>query len=100
MTENSGYSIKDFLAIHTKALERIERKVDEGALRQAEAIGKLDTRVALLEQRPDLEPRLRSLEDASTENRGVRRWWDSFWVKLGAAGAFVGGLWWAAPVRK
>lgn len=94
----SGYSVKDFLAIHTKALERIERKVDEGALRQAEAIGKLDTRVTVIEQRENLEPRLRVLEAANNETQGSRRWWDGFWARAVGLGTLFGALWWLPAV--
>ena len=91
---NVQYSVKELLAIQAKSLERIERKVDEGAVRQAEAIARIDTRVTVLEQLPNLEPRVRSLEESRSEGAGTRRWTESFWVRLGAAGAVFGGLWW------
>jgi len=66
------YGVKELLAIQGKTLERIEIKVDANALSQAEAIGKLDTRVSLLEARPDLEPRVTLLEQGSFESNGRR----------------------------
>ena len=83
------YTVKELLAIQAKSLERIERKVDEGALRQTEAIAKLDTRVSILEQRPDLETRVRTLEDAKSEGQGEKSYrrflWPTAWGVLVAA---------------
>lgn len=72
--QSVAYSVKELLAIQNEALGRIERKVDEGNLRQTEAIARIDTRVAILEQRPDLEPRIRALEEARSEGRGEREY--------------------------
>lgn len=66
------YGVKELLAIQGKTLERIESKVDANALTHAEAIGKLDTRVTLLEARPDLEPRVKVLEDSRSESHGAQ----------------------------
>ncbi len=88
------FSVKELLAIQAKALERIEGKVDQASLQQAEALGKIDVRVTLLEQRPDLEPRIRSLEDSRTEESGARQWWDSFWARVVGVAAIAGAFWW------
>lgn len=85
------YTVKDLLAIQGKSLERIERKVDEGAIRQTEAIAKIDTRVSLLEQKPDLEPRVRVLEEASSEQRGERGYRRFLWPTVAIG---LGGSWW------
>jgi hypothetical protein len=93
MAEGNGvtYTVKELLAIQAKSLERIEQKVDDGALRQAEAIGKLDTRVTILEQRPDLQERVRVLEDSKNEQSGERAY--RRWLPT-AAGAVAGAVWW------
>lgn len=66
------YGVKELLALQHESLDRIERKVDEGAVRQAEAIAKLDTRVTILEHMPrDHEERLRSLEGVRSQVRGI-----------------------------
>ena len=59
------YTVKELLAVQNDKLDRIERKVDEAAIRQAEQMGKMEHRVTVLELRPtndDHEKRLRSLE--------------------------------------
>jgi hypothetical protein len=67
-----SYGVKELLALQHESLDRIERKVDEGAVRQAEAIAKIDTRVTILEQAPrDHEDRIRSLEGVRFQMRGV-----------------------------
>jgi ABC-type proline/glycine betaine transport system permease subunit len=55
------YGVKELLALQGETLKRIEGKVDTNALSQAEAIGKIDLRVSLLEA-PKLEQRIASLE--------------------------------------
>lgn len=55
------YGVKELLAIQGKTLERIELKVDQNAITQAEASAKLDLRVALLESLK-LGPRVERLE--------------------------------------
>lgn len=87
---NTGYSIKDFLAIHTKALERIEQKVDEGALRQAEVVGGINTRLSIIEAQ-NLDPRVRILEDARSNEQGEKGFKRYLWpIALGLLGA----AWW------
>lgn len=77
MSENGGddvvirYGVKELLALQGKTLERIEAKVDQSALSQAEALGKLDTRVSLLEAL-NVGERLGSLEGSESEGTGRR----------------------------
>lgn len=67
-----SYGVKELLALQHESLDRIERKVDEGAVRQAEAIAKIDTRVTILEQHPrDHEERIRALEGLKWQTRGA-----------------------------
>lgn len=66
------YTVKELLAISNEALGRIEAKVDANALSQAEAIGRLDTRVTVLENKPNLETRVQVLENARSEEVGAR----------------------------
>lgn len=88
--ERGGYSVKDFLAIHTKALERIEQKVDEGALRQAEVVGGINTRLSIIEAQ-NLDPRVRVLEDARSQDTGEKGFKRFLWpIALGILGA----AWW------
>lgn len=71
------YGVKELLALHNDKLDRIERKVDEGNLQTAQAIAGIEHRVTVLEQRPDLEPRVRQVESAQAALEGVgrfRRW--------------------------
>ena len=87
---NAGYSTKDFLAIHTKALERIESKVDQGALRQAEVVGGINTRLSIIEAQ-NLDPRVRTLENARSEDAGEKGFRRYLWpVGVGLFGA----AWW------
>lgn len=77
-----SYTVKELLAIQNESLNRIERKVDEGALRQAESIAKIDTRVTLLEARPDLEPRVDALEQTRDHLRGEHDFKRYLWPTL------------------
>lgn len=88
------YTVKELLAIQAKSLERIERKVDEGAREQAKATALLEHRVTVLEQRKDLEPRVVALEDAQSAASGERRWRDSLWLRLAGVGTLIGAGWW------
>lgn len=86
------YTVKELLAIQNVTLDRIERKVDAAAIEQAQAIAKLDLRVSLLEARPELEPRVRSLEDARSESYGERDYRRFLWPTCAAFLAFGVGL--------
>ena len=89
---NIQYSVKELLAIQAKALERIERKVEEGAVQQAVAIAKLDVRLTSAEGLiVALDPRVRILEDAQSEGRGERGYRRFLWP---LAAAIVGSSWW------
>lgn len=81
------YTVKELLAIQAKSLERIERKVDEGAREQAKATALLEHRVTVLEQVPDLEPRVRLLESARSEDDGERSFKQYRWAALAALAA-------------
>lgn len=93
--EAASYSVKDMLAIQGKALERIERKVEEGNKEQVAFNARIDTRVSLLEQRPDLEPRVRLLEDAQNSDDGEqayrRFFWPTVWGVIVAAAGWLSG---------
>lgn len=100
MTEQSvnvSFSVKELLAIQQKALERIESKADESAIRAAEANARMDMRVTLLERRPDLEPRIRVLEDSKHETDGARGYRRFLWPTVAAV---FGGAWWVPDFLK
>lgn len=83
------YSVKDRLAIQDKTLERIEGKLDQVTLDQVRSLAVLDTRVALLEQRPNLEERVNALESEADQSRGARDshrfLWPTFATFVGAS---------------
>ncbi|MDE2098576.1 MAG: hypothetical protein KGL39_15080 [Patescibacteria group bacterium] len=86
-----SYSVKELLAIQTKTLDRIEQKVDDSTHRQAETNAKFDLRLTLLEKKPDLEPRLRVVEDAKTEQAGENKHDKKFWASVIG---LVSSSWW------
>lgn len=89
------YTVKELLAGQNVALDRIERKLDAATDSTAQAIGKLDVRLALVESRPNLEPRVRLLENAETGRLVLSSWQRFFFGVLcvGLAGALSTIIW-------
>lgn len=96
MADEGPFSVKDYLAIHTKALERIERKMDEVNAEQIRFNARTDTRLALIESL-NLDPRVRVLEEEAGERRGERGFRRFLWPSLAAV---LGGAWWVPDIFK